>query len=178
MPLVWPVLSGPLSMNYGMIGAASTIFTAASSLTQPIFGYLGDRSHSRRWAALGLALAAIFIGLIGFVDSYPMLIGVVIMLGMGVAAFHPQGAMNAAIAGGPNKATAMSIFSMGGTSAYARGSAAGRLALHHLPGAQEHDPPGRPRSAGCPLAAPRHARRWTSRRRPPPAPEPTPPRRP
>lgn len=121
MPLIWPVLSGPLSMNYGMIGLASTIYTAASSVTQPVFGYLGDRSHSRRWAALGLAFAAIFIGLIGFVNSYATLIAVVIMLGFGVAAFHPQGAMNAAIAGGPNKATAMSIFSIGGTCAYAIG---------------------------------------------------------
>jgi FSR family fosmidomycin resistance protein-like MFS transporter len=121
MPMVWPVLSGPLNMNYGMIGVASTIYTAASSVTQPIFGYLGDRSNSRRWAALGLAVAAIFIGLIGFVDTYPMLIAVVIMLGMGVSAFHPQGAMNASIAGGPNKATAMSIFSIGGTCAYAIG---------------------------------------------------------
>jgi MFS transporter, FSR family, fosmidomycin resistance protein len=121
MSLVWPVLSGPLGMSYGMIGVASTIFTAASSLTQPVFGYLGDRSHSRRWAALGLAIASIFIGLVGFVNSYPMLIALVIMLGMGIAAFHPQGAMNAAIAAGPNKATAMSIFSMGGTGAYALG---------------------------------------------------------
>lgn len=121
MPLVWPVLSGPLSMNYGMIGLASTIYTAASSVTQPVFGYLGDRSHSRRWAALGLAFAAVFVGLIGFVDSYAMLIALVVMLGFGVAAFHPQGAMNAAIAGGPNKATAMSIFSIGGTCAYAIG---------------------------------------------------------
>ncbi len=121
MPLVWPVLRESLNLNYGMIGLASTIYTAASSLTQPLFGFLGDRSHSRRWAALGLAFAAIFIGLIGFVESYPMLIAVVIMLGLGVSAFHPQGAMNASIAGGPNKATAMSIFSIGGTFAYALG---------------------------------------------------------
>jgi FSR family fosmidomycin resistance protein-like MFS transporter len=121
MPLVWPVLSGPLNMNYGMIGLASTIYTAASSVTQPIFGYFGDRSHSRRWAALGLAFAAVFVGLIGFVDSYPMLIALVILMGLGVSAFHPQGAMNAAISAGPNKATAMSIFSMGGTGAYAVG---------------------------------------------------------
>jgi FSR family fosmidomycin resistance protein-like MFS transporter len=121
MPMVWPVLSGPLSMNYGMIGVASTIYTAASSVTQPVCGDQGDRSNSRRWAALGLAGAAIFVGLIGFVDSYPTLIALVIMMGMGVSAFHPQGAMNASIAGGPNKATAMSIFSIGGTCAYAVG---------------------------------------------------------
>jgi len=125
MPLVWPLLSGPLGLTYGMIGAASTIYTASSSLSQPIFGYLGDRFSSRFWAALGLACAAIFMGFMGFVDSYATLIAVVVMVGMGVAAFHPQGAMNAAIAAGRQKASGMSIFSIGGTSAFAIGPLVG-----------------------------------------------------
>jgi MFS transporter, FSR family, fosmidomycin resistance protein len=121
MPLVWPVLSGPLGMSYGMIGFASTIYTAASSVTQPVFGYLGDRFDSRLLAALGVSITAILMGLIGFVDSYAALVALVVVLGLGVSAFHPQGAMNALIASGRNKASGMSIFTMGGTFAYAIG---------------------------------------------------------
>lgn len=121
MPLVWPLVMVPLGLNYGMVGLASAVYTAASSLSQPIFGYIGDRFGSRFWAALGLACAATFMGLLGFIGSYPTLLLVVTAIGLGVAAFHPQGAMNAAIVAGARKATGMSLFSIGGTAAFALG---------------------------------------------------------
>jgi len=122
MSLVWPLLVGPLGLTYGLVGIASTVYTIASSLAQPIFGYLGDRSgRSRFLAALGLAWIAIFTGLIGFVGSYPALLLVVAMIGLGPAAFHPQGAMNAAIVSGRQKASGMSIFSLGGIIAFSVG---------------------------------------------------------
>lgn len=121
MPLAWPLLSGSLGMTYGMVGIASTLYTTSSSLMQPVFGYLGDRFSSRMWAALGLGCTAVFAGLIGFVDSYVSLIVVVTVMGLGIAAYHPQGAMNASIASGSHKATGMSVFTIGGTSAYAIG---------------------------------------------------------
>lgn len=129
MPLVWPLLTVPLGLTYGMVGAVSTIFMVTSSLTQPFFGYFGDRYSSRLLAALGLGTAAACMGLLGFVDSYAALVLVVGMIGLGAGAFHPQGAMNAAIAAGRNKATGMSIFSMGGTGAYAVGPLAASLLL-------------------------------------------------
>ena len=129
MPLIWPLVSGPLGLTYGMVGAASTIFMTASSLAQPVFGYLGDRFSSRFWAALGLGTAAVCLGLLGFVDSYAGLLAVVTLVGLGAAAYHPQGAMNAAIAAGKQKATGMSIFSIGGTAAYAIGPLAASLLL-------------------------------------------------
>ncbi len=121
LPMAWPLISGPMGLTYGMVGTASTIYTVGSSLTQPIFGYLGDRFSSRLWAALGLSVTAIFMGLIGFVDNYLVLIVVMTIMGLGVAAYHPQGAMNASLASGNRKATGMSVFSIGGTAAYAIG---------------------------------------------------------
>jgi FSR family fosmidomycin resistance protein-like MFS transporter len=125
MSLVWPLLVGPLGLTYGLVGIASTVYTIASSLAQPIFGYLGDRFASRFLAALGLAWIAIFMGLIGFVGSYPILLLVVAMIGLGPAAFHPQGAMNAAIVSGRQKASGMSIFSLGGIIAFSLGPLVG-----------------------------------------------------
>ncbi len=126
MSLVWPLLVGPLGLTYGLVGIASTVYTIASSLAQPIFGYLGDRfAGSRFLAALGLAWTVIFMGLIGFVGNYPILLLVVAMIGLGPAAFHPQGAMNAAIVSGRQKASGMSIFSLGGIVAFALGPLVG-----------------------------------------------------
>jgi len=125
MSLIWPLLVGPLGLTYGLVGIASTVYTIASSLAQPIFGYLGDRFGSRFLAALGLAWIATFMGLIGFVGSYPALLLVVAMIGLGPAAFHPQGAMNAAIVSGRQKASGMSVFSLGGIAAFSLGPLVG-----------------------------------------------------
>jgi FSR family fosmidomycin resistance protein-like MFS transporter len=125
MPLVWPLLMVPLGLTYGMIGVAGTIYSVSSSLAQPVFGYLGDRFSSRFLAAAGLAWAATFMGFLGFVDNYALLVINVVLVGVGVAAFHPQGAMNAALASGRQKASGMSIFSLGGTAAFALGPLVG-----------------------------------------------------
>jgi len=67
-----------------------TAFTVTSSLSQPVFGYLVDR-RSKVWLVyMGTLWMACLLPLIGFVQYYPLLLMLVILAGLGTAAFHPQ----------------------------------------------------------------------------------------
>ena len=76
-----------------------------SSLIQPVFGYLADRA-TRRWLLpWAVLLAATGISLAGIVPSYWALLGVVVVSGLGVAAYHPEGYRTANQVAGDRKAT-------------------------------------------------------------------------
>jgi FSR family fosmidomycin resistance protein-like MFS transporter len=61
---------------------------------------------------------------------YPVVVVLVFAGGLGVAAFHPEGAKFAAYASGPKRASGMSYFNIGGNAGYALGAfAAGELVV-------------------------------------------------
>jgi FSR family fosmidomycin resistance protein-like MFS transporter len=99
--------------------------TITSSLMQPLYGVISDRYLKRSMAVLGPLIAAIFLSSLGMAGSLPMLMALVILGGIGVGIFHPQGAAmvhRAATAdGGRNQGMVMSIFSSAGTVGYALG---------------------------------------------------------
>jgi len=75
-------------------------FTITSSLLQPVFGYLVDQKNQRWMVYAGTIWMAVLIGLIGILKSYPLLILVAALSGLGTAAFHPQAsAMVTAVSG-------------------------------------------------------------------------------
>ena len=71
------------------LGAA---FSIATALPQPFFGYLGDRFGRRTLAVGGMLVSAVFVSVIGFAPSYWALLGLLLVGGLGGAAFHPPGA--------------------------------------------------------------------------------------
>ena len=78
-----------------------TAFTCTSSVMQPLFGIIVDRTD-RRWMIIaGTAWMAALLSLTGLVRGYPLLFAVVLLSGFGTAAFHPQAsAMVASLSGG------------------------------------------------------------------------------
>jgi FSR family fosmidomycin resistance protein-like MFS transporter len=70
---------------------------------------------------LGVALAAIGIGLAGLFRSYPMIVGSVAVMGLGVAAFHPEAARVANAVSAARAGAGMSYFAVGGNLGYAIG---------------------------------------------------------
>src|SRR3989338_278645 len=114
LPAVLPFLKASHNLSYA---AAATIVLAAnvtSSLIQPLFGYLADQT-ARRWMlpVAGLLTGAGF-GLAGLAPGYGALLLLVIAMGLGVAAYHPEGYKTATGVAGDRKATALSWFSLGG----------------------------------------------------------------
>lgn len=122
LPVMYPLLVASLGLSYTMIGVMQLIYTAVYSLGQPLFGYLADRYGGRYFAVGGVLITSIFTGMIGLSWNYPSLIIMLALGGIGIAVFHPQGAMNtAAVTTSERRASAMSIYMLGGSVGFAAG---------------------------------------------------------
>jgi FSR family fosmidomycin resistance protein-like MFS transporter len=128
-----PLLMTRLHMSLTRVGALVALASVASSFSQPLFGWLSDRVHRPWFVALGPPVAALFLSAIGLAPSFAMLVALLILGGIGVAAFHPQAA---AIASGlsTRRSVAMSFFVTGGTLGFSLGplyavTVVGRLGL-------------------------------------------------
>ncbi len=128
MPMLYPVLADRFDMSKSDIGLVALAYTGASSLSQPLFGYLADRFGSRWFAIISMMWSATMVGFAGLSQSYAMLIMFSLLAGLGSGAYHPQGASNAAaVAGDLRRNTAMSVYTVGGTVGYSLGPLLGAL---------------------------------------------------
>lgn len=121
-----PMLATKLSLKPAQIGLLTPTLMISSSLLQPVYGMISDRYLKRSMAVFGPLIAAVFLSCIGLANSLPMLLAIVILGGMGIGSFHPQGAAivsRAAMADGVGKhqGMVMSVFSSAGTVGYALG---------------------------------------------------------
>ena len=121
-----PVMTIRLGLRPAQAGWLTPMLMISSSLMQPVYGMISDRYLKRSMAVFGPLVAAIFLSLLGTATSLPMLIAFVLIGGIGVGAFHPQGAAlvsRAASADGTGKhqGMVMSVFSSAGTVGYALG---------------------------------------------------------
>ena len=129
LPVLLPSLISLHHLSYA--AAAGIVFatTIASSVVQPLFGYFADR-FSRPWIMpVGVLLAGGGIALIGVVPAYGWIILVSIVSGIGIAAFHPEGARLVTCVAGQERATAMSYFGIGGNLGFIAGPALATVAL-------------------------------------------------
>ena len=114
-----PLLMPRLGMSLKSAGTLMMVFQAASSLSQLLFGRMADRGHARTLLIGGPLLAAIVLSLMGLVERQLTLAAVLVTGGLGIAAFHPPGAMVAHTAGHGRPGTAMSVFVTSGTIGFA-----------------------------------------------------------
>lgn len=105
-----------LERDYSYVAASGLALAATlgSSLPQPVLGVLADRRKLLWLAPAGLAAAGIGAGLAGLAPSYPLVWILLLLSGLGVAAFHPAAGRDARRAAG-DSATAMSLFAAGGS---------------------------------------------------------------
>jgi FSR family fosmidomycin resistance protein-like MFS transporter len=130
VPALIPFLTDRFDLSYALAAMLLLAATVSSSLVQPLFGLWSDR-----WGALwlipgGAVLAAVGIGGAAIAPAYPLVLLLVFAGGLGVAAFHPEGAKFAAYASGQKRASGMSYFNIGGNTGYALGAfATGQLVV-------------------------------------------------
>jgi FSR family fosmidomycin resistance protein-like MFS transporter len=108
------------------IAAAAALVLAAtisSSVIQPLFGSLSDRLSLPWLMPLGPLLGGLGIAMVGFAPSYGFVFGSILLSGIGVAAFHPEGSRFANYVSGSRRASGMSLFSVGGNVGFALGPA-------------------------------------------------------
>ena len=121
LPAVLPFLKAAHQLSYA---AAATIILAAnltSSLIQPLFGYLADQTARRWMLPVSVLLSGVGLALTGLAPGYGALLVLVVAMGLGVAAYHPEGYRTATGVAGDRKATALSWFSLGGNVGLALG---------------------------------------------------------
>ena len=90
------------------------IWTFAGSFSQLGFAMIGDRAVSRWLVWLGPAVSCVCLGCLGQFEHPLMLAGLLTIAGMGISAFHPEGATLSGNCWPNARSRAVSIFAMGG----------------------------------------------------------------
>ena len=129
IPALLPFFIAQHHISYA---AAATIVFATnlvSTASQPIYGYIADRRSIPWLIPVALLCAGLGVSLTGVVPNFQTGVIVVGLSGLGVAAFHPEGARLINYLAGERKATAMSFFAIGGQLGYAIGPLMGTAAL-------------------------------------------------
>lgn len=114
MPALLPFLKSAHNLSYAAIGTLVLGGNLTSALIQPLFGYLADQTARRWMLPISVALTGVAVALLGVAPNYATVLALVLVMGLGVAAYHPEGYKTATSVAGERKATAVSWFSLGG----------------------------------------------------------------
>ena len=121
VPALLPFLISHDHLSYAAASALVLAATISSSVIQPVFGHLSDRLSLPWLMPLGPALGGLGIALAGIAPSYGLVFAAILLSGLGVAAFHPEGSRFANYVSGDRRASGMSLFSVGGNVGFALG---------------------------------------------------------
>ncbi len=121
LPLILLIVKSPLGLSYAQVGLLSMAFSLSSSLSQPLFGWIGDRRYSRFLAVAGVAAISVSMGTMRFAGDFLSLLLLATIGGLGAGAFHPQGAVLASRTTLASRGAAMSLYMLGGNAGYAFG---------------------------------------------------------
>lgn len=121
LPALLPFFIAERGLSYAAAGGLVLAANAASSVVQPLFGYLADRRPAPWLVPAGVAAAGVGLALSGAAPTYPLIAACIALSGLGIAAFHPEGARTANYASGERRATGMSVFATGGNLGVALG---------------------------------------------------------
>jgi FSR family fosmidomycin resistance protein-like MFS transporter len=110
-------------------GALAFAWYLTSSIVQPVFGAYGDRRGRWWFLPASVALTVVAISLAGTTASLPILAACIVAGGLGSAIMHPEAGRYTAMLGGARRASAISIFQIGGQVGYGLGPAVVGLLL-------------------------------------------------
>jgi MFS transporter, FSR family, fosmidomycin resistance protein len=121
VPALLPFFIAQRHYSYAAAGMLVLAATIGSSVVQPIFGALSDRLTLPGLMPIGAVVAGVGVAASGLTASFGLTLTVITISGLGVAAFHPEGARYANYASGARRGTGMSLFSVGGNVGFALG---------------------------------------------------------
>jgi FSR family fosmidomycin resistance protein-like MFS transporter len=122
VPPLLPRLMDRLGLSITLAATVAMTFSLASSVLQPLLGYLADRFGRRGFLMAGPVISGVFVSVMGWASTFWALMLVLALAGLGSAAFHPPGASYAArVSEGKGSGFRYSVFSFGGSAGYALG---------------------------------------------------------
>lgn len=136
LPVLLPRLFTEYGLSYTLAGTIMMVFNFGSSIIQPLFGWYSDKKSALWLLPAGVFLASFGMAMMGLASNLILIMALVMLSGIGVASYHPEGSKAAHYASGAAKASAMSIFSVGGNLGFGLGAVimAGFLAIGGIKG--------------------------------------------
>jgi len=123
LPALLPFFVERFDLSYTLAALLMLASAFSSSVIQPFFGIWSDRRGAIWLLPTGVAVAGLGIALAANAPRYWLVLLFVLVSGVGVAAYHPEGSKFAAYTSGSRRASGMSLFSIGGNIGYALGPA-------------------------------------------------------
>lgn len=121
IPVLLPYFIAAHHLSY--TAAATIVFTVSlvASGFQPAFGWMSDRRPMPWMIPLSMLLLGVGVASTGILPTYRLGVAAVMLSGLGSAMFHPESAKVMLHLAQGRKATAMSLFGMGGQAGFAVG---------------------------------------------------------
>jgi FSR family fosmidomycin resistance protein-like MFS transporter len=116
-----PLLIPKLGLTLAAVGTFTMLFQLAASVSQVGFGHLADRWRPRFLLMAGPVISVSILSLTGIASSPAMLAAILLVGGLGGAAFHPPSAALAYRLGGDRPGLAMSVHITGGSLGFSLG---------------------------------------------------------
>jgi len=114
IPAIFPILKSEMGLSYTQVGWVQFAINFTASIMQPVVGLYTDRRPSPYMLPIGMTSTLIGMLLLAFAPSYGVVLLAVCCVGLGSAAFHPEGSRVSHMAAGGRKGLAQSIFQVGG----------------------------------------------------------------
>lgn len=118
---ILPLLITKLTLSLTMASTLAAIPPMMSSVFQPLYGMASDRVQGRLFMLLGPMTTVLCMSFIGLAPNVTVLAVLLILAGIGTAAFHPQAVAVAGSASGERKGFGISFFGLGGNLGFALG---------------------------------------------------------
>ena len=120
---IYPILKANYGLDYVQIGLLTLTYQVVASLLQPLIGIYTDKRPLPYSLPVGMASSLVGLVVLGFAQTYWLLIVGSAFVGLGSAIFHPESSRVARMASGGRHGLAQSLFQVGGNT----GSAIGPL---------------------------------------------------
>jgi FSR family fosmidomycin resistance protein-like MFS transporter len=118
---IYPILKENYGLDFVQIGLLTFTFQFTASLLQPAIGIFTDKRPMPYSLPVGMASSLCGLVVLGFAQSYGLLLVGSALVGFGSAVFHPESSRVARLASGGRHGLAQALFQVGGNAGSALG---------------------------------------------------------
>src|SRR3989440_7375130 len=104
LPALLPFLVDRFDLSYTLAATLILASAISSSVIQPLFGLWSDRRGALWLLPVGVALAGVGMALAADAPTYWLVVLLIVVSGIGAAAYHPAGSKFAAYGSGEKRA--------------------------------------------------------------------------
>lgn len=110
----YPLLKAELDLSFTQIGAISLVYQLASSVFQPLVGFVYDKWPNPRSIPVGMCFTLTGLLVLSFAKPVWLICLAVFLVGIGSATLHPEASRITSLAAGGRRGFAQSLFQVGG----------------------------------------------------------------